>query len=136
MRYSQAMLRQYVYISTAPGLGSEDIDNILESCQRNNLERGITGLLLYNGRNFLQLLEGAENDLRWVMRRISADPRHSGISVLDDMACEQRACPDWTMQRIRLVDDLEQRRDTLEAELPSVLDPQIRRVILNFAALN
>ena len=129
-------MRQYIYISTAPDLTRDDVDAILQSCQRNNAERGITGLLLYNGRNFLQLLEGEESDLLWVMGRIGADPRHSGISKLEDLEASERACPDWLMHRIRLVDDIAQRRAAVDAELPATLDPQLRRVILNFVGLN
>ena len=129
-------MRQYIYISTAPDLARSEIDSILESCSRNNAERGVTGMLLYNGRNFLQLLEGEQEDLLWVMRRIASDPRHSGISKLEDVYTEERACPDWTMRHIRLVDDVDARQSALETELPAALDPQLRRTILNFAALN
>ena len=55
------MLSQYLYISTAPTLPREEVDAILAASARNNPERGITGLLLFNGRNFLQLLEGEES---------------------------------------------------------------------------
>ena len=130
------MLRQYVYISTAGGIGDEDIRSILESCQRNNLERNVTGLLLYNGRNFLQLLEGDVEDLSWVMRRIEADPRHNGVSIIEDIAAGERACPDWLMRHIRIADEVSQRRIALDAQLPAGLHSNLRRIILNFASLN
>lgn len=129
-------MRQYIYVSTAPNLSDESLDSILASCARNNAERGVTGLLLYNGRNFLQLLEGAETDLLWVMARISADNRHSGISKLEDSFVTDRACPDWAMRHIKLVENVDQRRQALEAELPAGLSDTMRRIILNFAALN
>ena len=130
------MLRQYLYISTAPGLKREELDSIIASCEQNNAERGITGLLVYNGRNFIQLLEGEEADLLWVMRRISSDGRHSGLSVLEDVSATNRACPDWSMRHIRLVDKVSDRQATLEQDLPSDLNDQLKRIILNFAALN
>ena len=130
------MLRQYIYISTASGIDSEAIESILESCRRNNRERNVTGLLLYNGRNFLQLLEGDVQDLSWVMARIEADPRHTGLSVMEDIAVSERACPDWLMRHVRIVDNVSDRRAALEAELPANLDPSMRRIILNFASLN
>lgn len=129
-------MRQYIYISTAPDLTREDIDSILESCQRNNAEHGITGLLIYNGRNFLQLLEGEQSDLEWIMGRIGADHRHSGISKLEDIETNARACPNWLMHRIRLVDVVADRRKAIDAELPVSLNAHLRRIILNFAALN
>ena len=130
------MLRQYLYISTAPGLPREEIENILEACKRNNEERGVTGLLLYNGRNFMQLLEGDAADLFWVMRKISSDKRHSGISRLADIAVDERSCPDWTMRHVQIADDVDARRAKLEAELPDNLQRRIRETILNFAILN
>lgn len=130
------MLRQIVYISTAAGIDSAAIASILESCQRNNAERAVTGLLLYNGRNFLQLLEGDVTDLSWVLNRIEADSRHNGVSIIEDLAVEERACPDWLMRHIRIADDVSARRDALDAELPQDLDPSLRRIILNFASLN
>lgn len=130
------MLHQYVYVSTAPNLGSDELESILDSCRRNNMDRNVTGLLLYNGRNFLQLLEGASTDIVWVMRRVGSDPRHSGVSALEDMPAKERSCPDWTMRHIRLVDDVSKRREALDAELPDNLDPHLRRIMLNFAALN
>ncbi|MGQ7830369.1 BLUF domain-containing protein [Altererythrobacter sp. Z27] len=130
------MLRQYVYISTADGIGPAEIALILEACQRNNAARGITGLLLYNGRNFLQLLEGDVEDLSWVMRKIEADPRHGGVSIIEDISIATRACPDWLMRHIRIADQVSERRATLDAELPAEIEPNLRRIILNFAALN
>lgn len=129
-------MRQYVYVSTAEHLSQDDVAAILASCQRNNAERGVTGLLLYNGRNFLQLLEGDDDDLEWIMRRIELDSRHHGISRLYDEPASERAGPDWLMKRIALGDSGEARRERLEAELPTTLEPHLRRMILNFALLN
>ncbi len=130
------MLSQYLYISTAPSLSRDEVEGILESSARKNPLCGITGLLLYNGRNFLQLLEGEEAELINLMVRITHDPRHSGVSMLDRRAIDERACPQWAMRRIAIAQNVEQRREILEADLPTALDPELRRIILNFAVLN
>lgn len=130
------MLCQYLYISTAPSLSREEVESILSSSTRNNAERGITGLLLYNGRNFLQLLEGEEAELIALMVRISHDPRHSGISILDKRAIDVRSCAGWAMNQVLISDNVEKRRELLAGELPKALDPQIRQIIVNFALLN
>ena len=133
---NQHMLSQYLYISTAPDMAREQVDEILASSSRNNPARGITGLLLYNGRNFLQLLEGDESQLVALMTRIAYDPRHSGVSMLSRKEVEDRACPDWAMRRITIADSVEKRRSNLDADLPNILDPETRRLIMNFAVLN
>jgi hypothetical protein len=130
------VLSQYLYISTAPTLPREEVDAILAASARNNPERGITGLLLFNGRNFLQLLEGEQGDVAALMDTIMADPRHSGVSVIDRRGIDQRACPDWAMKRVLIAESIAQRREMLERDLPDGLDPEVRKMIVNFAVLN
>ncbi len=130
------MLSQYLYISTAPSLSREDVESILVSSARNNPANGVTGLLLYNGRNFLQLLEGEEGELKTLMLRIGSDPRHSGVSLLSNKAIYERTCPDWAMKRMFIAESVESRRETLESELPEGLDSETRKMIVNFAVLN
>jgi Sensors of blue-light using FAD len=130
------VLSQYLYISTAPTLGREEVDAILATSARNNPARGITGLLLFNGRNFLQLLEGEESEVAGLMERITNDPRHSGVSVLDHRGIDVRTCPDWAMKRVLIAESIASRREMLEQELPEGLDPDVRKMIVNFAVLN
>ncbi|MDJ0978474.1 MAG: BLUF domain-containing protein [Erythrobacter sp.] len=130
------MISQYLYISTAPSLSREDVDAILAASQRNNAARGVTGLLLYNGRNFLQLLEGEESELVSLMVKISHDSRHTGISMIDRRLVEKRACPNWAMRRVMIAESVEKRRDLLKADLPEGLDAQTSKIITNFVVLN
>ena len=130
------MLSQYLYISTAPSLTREDVDSILASSARNNPERGITGLLLYNGRNFLQLLEGEDAELETLMARIARDPRHTGFSILQSSPIDNRACDKWAMKRIFIAESVEKRKEILEQDLPAGLDGDVRKMIVNFAILN
>ncbi|QFT76369.1 BLUF domain-containing protein [Erythrobacter sp. THAF29] len=130
------MLSQYLYISTAPSLSRDEVESILASSARNNPAKDITGLLLYNGRNFLQLIEGDEAELVELMVRITHDPRHTGISILEQRKIDQRSCPDWSMKRVLIAESIEKRRELLEAELPKRLDPDIRKIVVNFALLN
>lgn len=130
------MLSQYLYISTAPTLPRKDVDAILAASARNNQARGITGLLLFNGRNFLQLLEGEHGMVEELMATITADPRHSGVSVLDRRSIAQRTCPHWAMKRVMIAESIESRREMLENDLPGGLDPEVRKMIVNFALLN
>jgi hypothetical protein len=130
------VLSQYLYISTAPTLGREEVDAILATSARNNPARGITGLLLFNGRNFLQLLEGEESEVAALMERITSDARHSGVSVLDNRTIDERTCPDWAMKRVLIAESIANRREMLERDLPDGLDPEVRKMIVNFAVLN
>ena len=130
------MLSQYLYISTAVGLSREEVDTILASSARNNPARGVTGLLLYNGRNFLQLLEGEQAELISLMARIGKDERHAGVSILFSGNIDARTCPFWAMKRIVIAESVKERRKQLEKDLPPGLNPTVQTMILNFATLN
>ena len=129
-------MRQFVYISTAIDPDHVSISTILEQSQRNNPQRDITGFLLFNGRNFLQLVEGPDASLIALMNKLATDPRHGGITRLENLPIDRRACPDWTMQYLKLADSVAQRREKLQTSLPPSLAPEISRVVLNFAVLN
>lgn len=130
-------MRQFVYISTAAAdLGQVDIVKILEASARNNPDRGITGFLVFNGRNFLQLVEGPKASLLALMSDLNRDSRHSGVVRLEDNPITVRACENWTMKRLLLSDNIDTREASLKQTLPDTLSAQVRRTVLNFASLN
>lgn len=130
-------MRQIVYISTAnANLLDTDIGNIMEASLRNNPRRDITGFLLFNGRNFLQLVEGPEESLDGLMADLGLDPRHGGIVLLENNAITQRSCDDWAMKRLTLADSVSTKQAALKQHLPDSLDDRVKRTIQNFAALN
>ena len=110
--------------------------DILESSSRNNQESGITGFLIFNGRNFLQLIEGSKDSLDALMANIERDPRHNGVVWLEDHPITERVCENWMMKQLMLADCIDTREASLNQALPGALTTRIRRTILNFASLN
>lgn len=72
-----------VYRSTAiENFVDVDIRKMLENAKIYNERKEITGCLLYHNNTFIQLLEGEENEVRKLYRKIKKDIRHRDISVL------------------------------------------------------
>jgi hypothetical protein len=68
------------YISRASdSLTDADIDELLKYSSRYNNQEKINGILIYNDRNFLQVLEGNENAIKVLYHKIAADDRHDTI---------------------------------------------------------
>lgn len=89
---------QLCYISTArPHVGWDDVEEILAASRRNNARARVTGLLLFNGKRFLQLLEGAPGAVEETYARISRDPRHFAVVKLSERRLEAREFGDWEM---------------------------------------
>jgi adenylate cyclase len=97
-------MKRVRYISRfSSGLSPRDIDQIVETSQRNNPGRKITGMLLASGDLFYQLLEGPKDQIDLLYERISKDSRHEQVVLLESEVGDfARICPDWAMQKIDL----------------------------------
>lgn len=129
-------MRQYLYISTGRDLAPGEVEKIVETSERRNAERGITGFLVYNGASFLQVIEGEVEALDTLMKDLAGDPRHHGIVKLEDVPIKTRAFPQWRMRNFSFEDSGRVRRFDLATELTASLDANIRRLALNFAEMN
>lgn len=88
---------QLTYVSTAlPHLDQTELDDIMQCAWLNNPVDQITGLLLFDGTRFLQLLEGKANAVTEAFSRIAADGRHHRVIKLGSRRIASRAfegCP-------------------------------------------
>ncbi|MFN3608245.1 MAG: BLUF domain-containing protein [Hyphomonas sp.] len=96
-------LFRLIYVSTArPGLSEMDMSTLVNTSQSNNDERHITGYLVHNGENFMQLIEGARQEVADVFSRIVNDDRHSGVVRILAERADRRVFPDWSMNYFRV----------------------------------
>lgn len=75
----------------------EEIQKILDSCQRNNPSKAITGVLVHSNNYFLQFLEGEESELMTLFKNIKKDSRHSKVILLNKGKIDERMFPSWHM---------------------------------------
>lgn len=66
-----------------------------------NARRGITGLLLLDGRACFQVLEGFPDSIGELFAKIERDPRHHGVVRLLHRQTERRRFGDWSMKLAR-----------------------------------
>lgn len=91
-------LSHLVYTSTRkPSCTAEEIDNILQSCQKNNGKNDITGVLLYSDKHFIQYLEGDYQTVISLYDKIKEDDRHTGVRMITLGSIPERAFPSWQM---------------------------------------
>lgn len=87
-----------VYISSAKlGLTYGEILNIVEDARVNNKKNDVTGLLLFNSGNFMQLVEGPESTVDTLYKKIEKDRRHTDVKLLFKEPITHRNFSDWTM---------------------------------------
>ena len=128
-----------VYVSTAAEtLTDKDIGDIVATAQRINAERDITGLLLFNGLNFMQILEGPRKNVDDVFARISVDPRHISVVAILQEPMGARVFHNWAMiykYVLASANGTEMKPDDLSDVLGLEMPEHIRRLIDNFDTL-
>jgi hypothetical protein len=92
-----------VYVSSAVELFSEQqLEALLETSRENNRKLDITGMLLYKGGNFMQLLEGPKDAVTGLLAKIHSDSRHRGMIMLLQEDHAEHEFKDWAMGFKRL----------------------------------
>lgn len=91
-------LLRILYVSDAvPGLGKQQIADILAKSAANNKAQGITGVLCYRGGHFAQILEGEELALLALYLKISQDKRHTNSVIISISTATRRMFEAWAM---------------------------------------
>lgn len=119
-------LKTLTYTSLASlDLSSGDVEAILRTARASNALDGITGLLVFNGTHFMQVVEGAPHAIDDLVDRLRRDPRHSGLEVRDERSIKERFFPDWTMELVRVKSRYQDARSELRAALPEALPSNV-----------
>jgi len=92
------MLVRLTYASRAShSVSAELIREVLDSSQRNNPGKGLTGILCCNANTFLQALEGPRSEVNALYNRLADDNRHKDLTILDYEEISVRRYSSWSM---------------------------------------
>ena len=116
-------------------LDTSDLEAIHRSARESNAIEGITGLLVFNGTHFLQIIEGAADAIADLVERLQRDPRHSGFEIRDQHQVEARSFPDWSMELVRVNASYFRARDTIAERLPMTVPEAIRARLFRMTEL-
>jgi len=87
-------------VSEAP---ERDLQEIQRVSQRNNARDGITGVLLYIGGYFFQLIEGEDEAIDRLFDKLQRDARHTDIVLIQtELGVTERLFPQWAMEVFNL----------------------------------
>lgn len=127
-----------IYVSTASDdITTQDLEDIVSVAVDHNAQKAITGLLLHNGLNFMQVLEGDKAEIEPLYARIVKDARHVSVSTVMTENIETRIFEPWAMLFKTLPADSAAQdaridmADVLTLEMPE----HVRKIITNFDSL-
>ncbi len=91
-------LYRLVYTSArTPSCDDDCIKDILKAAARNNPALGLTGILIYTPKRFLQILEGPYENVTRTYQKIEKDPRHGGSQMRYCQPADERHFGNWHM---------------------------------------
>jgi hypothetical protein len=86
------------YASRAnPDVAASDFKEILDQARLNNKSNGITGVLTFNKRYFLQTIEGPRAQISRLLYSLLSDPRHYDLQVIESREIKAREWANWSM---------------------------------------
>lgn len=130
-----------IYFSTARlGLNREDLEIILSQSIASNIAHEITGILMFNGRNFMQILEGPGQAVQDLFARIMNDSRHTGVVLIKTEELTAFSYPRWGMKLKELTSDFDDSLLRLHQEVADALvevsNTKVKAIIKAFLSLD
>ena len=129
---------QFIYTSASSSkdFGTEQLHEILEVSRKNNVERGVTGILLFVEGSFFQVLEGERGEVERLYEKISKDKRHRHMALVLAHDLPSRVFGDWSMGYAELtkedLEGLDGLCDVFSKEAPSLEPSRVGSLIQAF----
>lgn len=128
-------LKSLAYTSMARLDFSEtDLADIHQVARHLNALDGITGLLVFDGVRFLQIIEGASEAIDNLVERLRRDNRHTAFEIRDERFIAARSFPDWSLELVRVSNGYRESLTELEPILPEQMPRPVRHLALAMAA--
>lgn len=100
---------QMLYLSQlVPNVRYDVFSAICRVSRRRNAELSLSGVLLFDGHRFCQLLDGPPASVALVRQSIEKDPRHEFMTVLADRPGDAATAPEPWQAGYCEADDLDQ----------------------------
>jgi len=98
-----APLRRVLYLSRSRrALLQNELLPMCAGFAAANARTDVTGVLVYSGQSFLQVIEGEQQAVGVLLRRIESDDRHGSMTVMIDEPVSARLFADWNMGLLQL----------------------------------
>ncbi len=92
-----SQIRLLYYSRALQDMSLGDISNILQTARSNNQSKDICGMLCYESRWFLQVLEGEREVVNELFLEIADDPRHDDVVIISYDYVDTREFQSWQM---------------------------------------
>ncbi len=87
-----------LYVSeAAQPFDANRLDDLMKQSRQFNHTAGLTGCLIYQDNQFMQIIEGERAKVETLMAKIQHDPRHKNLQIIAQGDARCRMFPEWSM---------------------------------------
>lgn len=90
------------YSSCGNAADEEIVSSILSAARERNRQLNVTGVLIFSGDYFGQIIEGHKNTVETLYETISMDHRHKSVTQLSSGPISERRFANWSMAYARV----------------------------------
>ncbi|MBA4696149.1 MAG: BLUF domain-containing protein [Legionella sp.] len=96
-------LYRLLYKSSAVNLMRDsELSALAKQARFNNLIHQVSGLLVYSNQRFYQVLEGSNDHIDFIYKKIEKDPRHTHVSLLVKEPIQERTFWRWNLGMVTI----------------------------------
>mgnify|MGYP000212157287 CR=1 FL=1 len=121
------------YSSEARSFNDTKLIDLVQNAIRKNKAEGLSGILLYAGGCFFQIIEGPDNAIDALYEKIEIDRRHTAVSKVLDEPISHRRFSEWSMGGIALDPEISEHKPVFELSIQA-LNKKV--TVSNFDILN
>lgn len=115
----------------ANDLDDDAVYALYKQSSANNALDGITGLLVFNGSTFVQIVQGSGRAIAHLIERLRRDERHHDFRMEEVELIDRRSFGGWDMKMIRVSRAHLEAVQSLEQALGPSVTPGIRKQLLS-----
>lgn len=119
-------LRRLLYVSRLQNDDITVVPTILKTARANNSIHGETGVLIFDGIHFAQLVEGTHDAIEQLRRNLERDKRHAEMRVLSDGPAVSRCFNQFRMGYASIEEP---------QSIGALLNQDVNTVVTEFCAL-
>lgn len=129
----QDSIQYLIYVSRPVDFDQATLTQILTTCRKNNVQRGITGALICRSDLYLQFLEGPAEQIDRTYAGIQQDTRHSDPKLLARGTATERLFSKWAMRDAPLKSWMWTREEVASGTVKNLTADAALEVFLNLA---
>lgn len=119
------MYYNLIYLSKHKTLTVSELEELLKEARKNNAQHEVTGILYYDDKHFIQLIEGPKTNILQLYNNLLKDNRHQEFNLQELKETPARGIPEFYMKYTRNLEEFLTyvKSETVRTTIQNIIQP-------------